>query len=89
MEQAENLIKQHEQFLTTMEANDEKINSVNQFGTRLLNDSHYAADKIGQKSDVIKDRYRNAFIWGLCQRIFNSTPNAMWNWRFLHPTYFY
>lgn len=42
LEQAENLIKRHEAFLTTMEANDDKINSVVQFAGRLCDEGHFA-----------------------------------------------
>lgn len=56
LEQVENLIKRHETFLTTMEANEEKINSVVQFAQRLCDDGHYAADKIKRKADSINER---------------------------------
>ena len=56
MEQAENLIKQHEAFITTMDANDEKINNVLQFAQRLIDENHYAADKVQQKADNINER---------------------------------
>ncbi|KAG8228277.1 hypothetical protein J437_LFUL006245 [Ladona fulva] len=46
LEQAENLIKRHEGFLTTMEANDEKINSVVQFAARLCDEGHFAGETI-------------------------------------------
>jgi spectrin beta len=36
LEVAENLIKQHEAFITTTDANDEKINAVLQFANRFL-----------------------------------------------------
>jgi spectrin beta len=42
LEQAENLIKQHEAFLTTIDANDDKINAVVQFATRLSDQQHFA-----------------------------------------------
>jgi len=42
LEQAENLIKRHEAFLTTMEANDDKINNVVQFASRLCDEGHFA-----------------------------------------------
>jgi hypothetical protein len=42
LEQAENLIKRHEAFLTTMEANDDKINNVVQFASRLCDECHFA-----------------------------------------------
>ena len=57
MEQAENLIKGHEAFITTMDANDEKINNVLQFAQRLTDENHYASDKIKEKADNINDRY--------------------------------
>lgn len=41
LEQAENLIKRHEAFLTTMEANDDKINNVVQFANRLCEEGHF------------------------------------------------
>ncbi|XP_026313733.1 spectrin beta chain isoform X3 [Hyposmocoma kahamanoa] len=59
LEQAENLIKEHEAFLTTMEANDDKINSVVQFANRLVEERHFDADKIQRKADSIEQR-RNA-----------------------------
>ena len=42
LEQAENLVKRHEAFLTTMEANDDKINGVVQFAGRLCDEGHFA-----------------------------------------------
>nr|XP_049700512.1 spectrin beta chain isoform X10 [Helicoverpa armigera] len=59
LEHAENMIKEHEAFLTTMEANDDKINSVVQFANRLVEERHFDADKIQRKADNI-DARRNA-----------------------------
>uniref|UniRef100_A0A4D5R949 Spectrin beta chain n=1 Tax=Scolopendra viridis TaxID=118503 RepID=A0A4D5R949_SCOVI len=59
LEQAENLIKRHEAFMTTMEANDEKINAVILLSQRLCDDGHFAADKIQKKAESINER-RNA-----------------------------
>ncbi|CAB3255875.1 unnamed protein product [Arctia plantaginis] len=59
LEQAENAIKEHEAFLTTMEANDDKINSVVQFANRLVEERHFDADKIARKAENIDSR-RNA-----------------------------
>ncbi len=56
LEAAENLIKQHEAFITTMDANDEKINNVLQFAHRLIDDGHYAGDKVKSKADIIQER---------------------------------
>ncbi|XP_022245252.1 spectrin beta chain-like isoform X3 [Limulus polyphemus] len=59
LEQAENFIKRHEAFLTTMEANDEKISAVVQFAEKLCDEGHVAADKIHKKAENINER-RNA-----------------------------
>ncbi|KAJ8308165.1 hypothetical protein KUTeg_013039 [Tegillarca granosa] len=56
LEAAENLIKSHEAFITTMDANDEKINAVLQFANRLIDDNHYAADKVHKKAENINER---------------------------------
>lgn len=71
LEQAENLLKRHQDFITTMDANDEKIRKqffnwfylkisllgmVVMFGDRLCNDGHYAADKIHKKARNIQER---------------------------------
>ncbi|XP_054154264.1 spectrin beta chain-like isoform X2 [Oppia nitens] len=56
LEQAENLIKRHEAFLTTMEANDDKINGVIQFAHRLSEEQHFDSDKIVRKAENINDR---------------------------------
>lgn len=59
LEQAENLIKRHEAFLTTMEANDDKVNAVVQFAARLCDEGHFDSDKIHKKAENLNDR-RNA-----------------------------
>lgn len=56
VEQAENLIRQHEAFITTMDANSDKISSVVSVGRELINDNNYAADKIQQKADALEER---------------------------------
>ncbi|XP_048483411.1 spectrin beta chain isoform X1 [Plutella xylostella] len=56
LEQAENQIKEHEAFLTTMEANDDKINSVVQFASRLVEEHHFDSDKIQRKAESIEQR---------------------------------
>lgn len=53
---AENAIKRHEAFITTMDANDEKINAVLQFAYRLIDENHFAADKIHKKAENINER---------------------------------
>lgn len=49
-------IKKHEDFLTTMEASEEKINGVVESGRRLVSDGNANADKIQEKADSIKER---------------------------------
>ena len=39
-----------------MDANDEKINSVLQFAARLVDEGHYAEDKISEKSESLNER---------------------------------
>ncbi|XP_059087816.1 spectrin beta chain-like isoform X3 [Tigriopus californicus] len=56
LEQAESLIKKHEALLTTMEANDDKVNGVLQFAQRLCSEQHFASDKISKKADDISER---------------------------------
>ncbi|XP_043206093.1 spectrin beta chain-like isoform X2 [Amphibalanus amphitrite] len=59
LEQAEEQIKRFEAFLTTMEANDEKLNGILQFAKRLTEEGHYAADKIQKKAENISERREN------------------------------
>lgn len=70
LEAAENLIKAHEAFITTTDANDEKINAVLQFANRLIEDQHYAADKVHKKAENISERFVKSspqlFFIGLC-----------------------
>ena len=66
LEQAEKLIKAHEGFITTMQANDEKINNVLQFASRLVEDGHYAEDKIEEKADSLSDRYSSYYSQAVC-----------------------
>lgn len=56
LEAAENLIKKHEAFVTTMDANDEKVNAVLLFANRLIDDNHFSADKVHKKAENISER---------------------------------
>ena len=53
---AENLIKSHEAFISTMDANDEKIDQVVHLAEQLLSENHYDKDKIHKKNETIKER---------------------------------
>merc|ERR1719278_1836917 len=56
LEQAETLMKKQEGLLTTMDANDDKVNGVLSFAERLLQEEHYAAEKITKKMEEISER---------------------------------
>ncbi|XP_067941733.1 spectrin beta chain-like isoform X2 [Watersipora subatra] len=59
LEQAENSIKQHESFMSTMDANDDKINQTIQYADKLAEEDHYNADK-NQRRAADLDERRNA-----------------------------
>ncbi|XP_006638477.2 spectrin beta chain, non-erythrocytic 1 isoform X1 [Lepisosteus oculatus] len=58
LEAAEAAIKKQEDFMTTMDANEEKINAVVETGRRLVSDGNINADKIQEKVDSIDDRHK-------------------------------
>lgn len=45
-----------------MDANDEKINTVEQFGQKLVGQNHYASDKISRKTESLQERYVRVVI---------------------------
>lgn len=49
-------MKQHENFMNTRQANEERINAVLEMGEKLMGQSHYANDKIGQKLSQLRQR---------------------------------
>ncbi len=59
LEQAESAIKRHETFMTTMDANEDRVRHVLTFADRLKNDGHFDSEKIGRKADNIQERYNN------------------------------
>ena len=67
LEQAESLIKKHEALLTTMEANDDKVNGVLQFAQRLVSEQHFASEKIAKKAEDISERRNNNHELALAQ----------------------
>lgn len=56
LEQAENQLKRHEAFLTTMEANDEKINTIVQVSDTLVEKQHFDSDRINKRAENIEQR---------------------------------
>ncbi|ESN99908.1 hypothetical protein HELRODRAFT_101195 [Helobdella robusta] len=55
-ESCDNQIRQVEAFIKTLDANDEKINIVQNFASRLVDSNHFAADKIRKKTESLKGR---------------------------------
>uniref|UniRef100_A0A3Q0RHB8 Spectrin beta chain n=1 Tax=Amphilophus citrinellus TaxID=61819 RepID=A0A3Q0RHB8_AMPCI len=58
LEGAEAAIKKQEDFMTTMDANEDKINSVVEAGRRLASDGNINADRIQEKFASIDDRHK-------------------------------
>lgn len=56
LEQAENQLKRHEAFLTTMEANDDKINTIVHVASTLADKGHFDADKIAKRAATVSER---------------------------------
>ncbi|KAG9346529.1 hypothetical protein JZ751_006840 [Albula glossodonta] len=54
---AEDAIKKHEDFLTTMEASEDKIVGVVEAGRHLVNEGNANSDKIREKADSIQERH--------------------------------
>eukprot|EP00063_Salmo_salar_P035493 XP_014010328.1 PREDICTED: spectrin beta chain, non-erythrocytic 1 isoform X2 [Salmo salar] len=59
LEGAEGAIKKQEDFMTTMDANEEKIKAVVDTGRRLVSDGNVNADRIQEKVDSIDERHKN------------------------------
>ncbi|XP_053101855.1 spectrin beta chain, non-erythrocytic 1 isoform X1 [Hemicordylus capensis] len=58
LEGAEAAIRKQEDFMTTMDANEEKLNAVVETGRRLVSDGNINSDKIQEKVDSIDDRHK-------------------------------
>uniref|UniRef100_A0A8C7MDC6 Spectrin beta chain n=1 Tax=Oncorhynchus kisutch TaxID=8019 RepID=A0A8C7MDC6_ONCKI len=58
LEGAEGAIKKQEDFMTTMDANEEKINGVVEAGRRLASDGNINADRIQERAASIDDRHK-------------------------------
>ncbi|XP_062303867.1 spectrin beta chain, non-erythrocytic 1-like isoform X1 [Osmerus eperlanus] len=55
---AEGAIKKQEDFMTTMDANEEKINGVVEAGRRLASDGNINAERIQERASSIDDRHK-------------------------------
>jgi spectrin beta len=57
LDEAENLIRKHEDFITSVKANEDKIEGIKHFALRLCEDNHHQKDKIKNKSNEIEQRF--------------------------------
>ncbi|XP_078720706.1 spectrin beta chain, non-erythrocytic 1-like isoform X1 [Lampetra fluviatilis] len=55
LEGAEAAIKKHDNFMNSMDANDERIHGVTELGARLVGDGNVNADKVSDKVDTIQE----------------------------------
>lgn len=53
---AEKTLKKHEDFVVTMDANEDKIDGALQSGQRLVDSNNLYSGKVQDKMDTIKDR---------------------------------
>ncbi|KAI4895523.1 hypothetical protein NFI96_007218 [Prochilodus magdalenae] len=63
LEGAEAAIKKQEDFMTTMDANEEKINAVVETGRRLVSDGNISAERIQEKVGSIDERCSTLLSW--------------------------
>lgn len=67
LEGAEAAIKKHEDVMTTMDANEEKINGVVEAGRRLASDGNINAEKIQERANSIDDRLLRCTQFQFCK----------------------
>lgn len=58
MDAVESLIKKHEDFEKSLAAQEEKINALDEFATKLIQGQHYAADDVAKRRQALLDRRR-------------------------------
>ncbi|XP_075591852.1 spectrin beta chain isoform X2 [Dermatophagoides farinae] len=59
LEQAEEMLKRHESFMNTLDANEERVRNVLLFAKRLTDENHFDSDKIQKKAANIEQRFVN------------------------------
>lgn len=59
---AEKALKKHEDFVSTMEANEDKIDGVLQGGQRLVDSNNLYSRKVQEKTDSVRDRLCIVFV---------------------------
>ncbi|VDN25883.1 unnamed protein product [Gongylonema pulchrum] len=58
LDSVESLIKKHEDFEKSLAAQEEKINALDEFATKLIQGQHYAADDVARRRASLLDRRR-------------------------------
>lgn len=58
LDSVESLIKKHEDFEKSLAAQEEKINALDEFATKLIQGQHYAADDVAKRRTTLLDRRR-------------------------------
>ncbi|CAI5455840.1 unnamed protein product [Caenorhabditis angaria] len=58
LDSVEHLIKKHEDFEKSLAAQEEKINALDEFATKLIQGQHYAAEDVAKRRQALLDRRR-------------------------------
>lgn len=69
---AEKALKKHEDFVSTMEANEDKIDGALQGGQRLVDSNNLYSGKVQDKMDSIRDRSVFVFVQYFSEGLLNS-----------------
>lgn len=59
LDSVESLLKKHEDFEKSLTAQEEKINALNQFATKLIQGKHYAASDVLKRREALVRRREN------------------------------
>ncbi|VDN60745.1 unnamed protein product [Dracunculus medinensis] len=59
LDSVESLLKKHEDFEKSLAAQEEKINALDEFATKLIQGQHYAADDVSRRRALLLERRRH------------------------------
>lgn len=54
LDSVESLLKKHEDFEKSLAAQEEKINALDEFATKLIEGQHYAADDVARRREAVR-----------------------------------
>lgn len=95
LDSVESLIKKHEDFEKSLAAQEEKINALDEFATKLIQGQHYAADDVGRRRASLLDRrkrllkkvgFSNTQVEEM-RSFLNFSPIASLTYSSLHPNH--